>query len=237
MPGLPLQNVRWERFCQAYVRGPTAGNATACYVAAGFAEDATQASARAASCRLLNKPIIRARLAELQADLVEVEERAVAAAADRLSLSKQLVLGQIARLGFANVLDYVRRDDDGNTVIDLGAVKRDEAAGIVELSVMERGEGPDRVSRMRIRLCDRHAPLVSLGKHFGLFTDRKDDPQEHLRHLSSDELRRHNAELQAKIDDLGRSQPAAPSREAQPVSAGEMVSAATANEAEGVNQS
>jgi len=230
MPGLPLQNVRWEKFCQAYVRGPAAGNATACYVAAGFAEDATQASARAAACRLLNKPIVRARIGELQADLVQVEERAVTAAADRLSLSKQLVLGQIARLGFANVLDYVRRDDDGNVVIDLGAVKRDEAAGIVELSVTERGEGPERVSRMRIRLCDRHAPLVSLGKHFGLFAAKREDAQDELRHLSADEL-------QAKIDSLSRSPAAAQNRKTQPVAAGETVSTTNANESTGVNQS
>jgi phage terminase small subunit len=236
MPGLPLQNVRWEKFCQAYVRGPAAGNATASYVAAGFAEEATQASMRAASCRLLNKPIIRTRISELQADVIQVEERAVAAAADRLSLSKQLVLGQIARLGFANVLDYVRRDDDGNVVIDLGAVKRDEAAGIVELSMTERGEGPDRVSRMRIRLCDRHAPLVSLGKHFGLFADKHED-QDPLRHLSADELERHNAELQAKLDTLRGSQAAGQNPATQPVSAGETVSKTNANESEGVNQS
>ena len=236
MSGLPLQNVRWEKFCQAYVRGATAGNATACYVAAGFAEDATQASARAAACRLLNKPIIRARFAELQADLVEVEQRAVTTAADRLSLSKQLVLGQIARLGFANVLDYVRRDDDGNIVIDLGAVNRDEAAGIVELSMTERGEGPDRVSRMRIRLCDRHAPLVSLGKHFGLFADKQED-QNPLRHLSADELWRHNAELQAKIDRLRGPQAAGQNSATQAVSAGETVSTTNANESRGVNQS
>jgi phage terminase small subunit len=199
MPGLPLQNLRWERFCQAYVYGETCGNAAASYVAAGF--DGTEAAQRVAAHRLLNKPVIRTRIAELEDDRAGVAQRAVAAAADRHSHSKQLVLAQFARLGFANVLDYVRRSETGGVVIDLGALRRDEAAGIVELTVTEKGEGPDRVSVMRLKLCDRHAPLVSLGKHLGLFTDKK-DPQEHLQQLSTEELRRHRAELEQEIERL-----------------------------------
>jgi len=198
MPGLPLQNVRWEKFCQAYVQGPTAGNATASFVAAGFGGDGTQVS-RTGAYKHMNKPPVRARIAELQADAVLVAQRAVISAAERESLSKQLVLAQLGRLAFANVLDYVRRSETGGIVIDIGAVKRDEGAGIAELTVTERGEGPDRTSSVRIKLCDRHAPLVSLGKYLGLFGDRKQDPHEHLRHLSADELRRHNAALEQKV--------------------------------------
>ena len=234
MPGLPLQNVRWEKFCHAYVRGPTAGNATASYLAAGFAADGTQGSAHVGAHRLLNKPVIRTRIGELQADIVQVEQRAVVAAADRLALSQQLILGQLARLGFANPLDYVRRDEHGNTVIDLGAVKRDEAAGIVELSVTSRGEGPDRETRTRIRMCDRHAPLVSLGKHLGLFT-HKQDPQEHLRHLSADELRRQNAELQAKLDQMEGRRPAPQTEAIEPASVDDPT-ATDASEPKNLNQ-
>jgi len=201
MSGLPLQNLRWERFCQAYVHGETSGNATASYIAAGFAADGTDVSRRVGAYRLLHKPAIRARIAELENDRVGVAQRAVAMAADRLSLSKQLVLAQLARLGFASILDYVRRSETGGVVIDLSAIKRDEAAGIAELTVTEKGEGADRVSVMRIKLCDRHAPLVSLGKHLGLFSDKK-DPQEHLHHLSIEDLRRHRAELEQEIDRL-----------------------------------
>jgi phage terminase small subunit len=233
MPGLPLQNLRWERFCQAYVHGETSGNATASYVAAGFAADGTDVSRRVGAYRLLHKPPVRARIAELESDRAGTAQRAVAAAADRLSLSKQLVLAQLARLGFANVLDYVRRSETGGVVIDLGAVRRDEAAGIVELAVTEKGEGPDRVSVMRLKLCDRHAPLVSLGKHLGLFTDKK-DPQDHLRHLTIDDLKRRRAELEQEIDRL-ISPPARPAAETPP-SASEGAEA-NANEFERVGQS
>jgi phage terminase small subunit len=233
MPGLPLQNLRWERFCQAYVHGETSGNATASYVAAGLGAEGTDVSRRVGAHRLLNKPPVRARIAELQTDFAGTAQRAVAAAADRLSLSKQLVLGQLARLGFANLLDYVRRSETGGVVIDLGAVTRDEAAGIVELTVTERGEGSDRVSVMRIKLCDRHAPLVSLGKHLGLFTDRK-DPQDHLRHLTIDDLQRRCAELQHEIERL--ISPHAQSVAEMPPSAPEGVEA-NANELERVSQS
>jgi uncharacterized small protein (DUF1192 family) len=218
MPGLPLQNPRWEKFCHAYVQGPAAGNATASYLAAGFSD--ADGSARTGGYRLMNKPVIRTRIAELQTDLVQVEQRALTVAADRLALSQQLILAQIARLGFANPLDYVRRDENGNTVIDLGAVKRDEAAGIVELSVTSRGEGPDRVTQTRIRMCDRHAPLVSLGKHFGLFNDKKQN-EDPLRHLSAEELRQRNAELQAKIDRMEGQRPETQTGDARPPSGGE----------------
>jgi len=228
MAGLPLLNTRWEKFCQAYVRGPTAGNASASYAAAGFPGEGT-ATARSGAHRLLHKPSVRARIEELQADLMRVEERAVATAAERLSLDKQVVLAQLRRLGFANLIDYVRRDESGGTVIDLGAIERDEAAGIVELSVTERGEGERRVSTMRIRLCDRHAPLVSLGKHLGLFADRRKDPQEHVRGLTREELRQQVAGLNRKVGHVFRSpseneSPVAPSPPAltahQPMSAG-----------------
>ena len=229
MPGLPLQNPRWEKFCHAYVQGPTAGNATASYLAAGFAADGTQgSSARVGAYKLMNKPVVSARITELQADVGQTEERAIAMATDRLALSQQMILGQFVRFGFAHMLDYVRRDEHGNTVIDLGAVTRDQAAGIVELTVTERGEGPNRVCQTRIKLCDRQAALVSLGKHFGLFDSKKDDPRADLRHLGPEELRRRNAELQAKIDGMERRRPAATTGEAQPVSGGDDVTT-TAN--------
>lgn len=226
MPGLPLQNPRWEKFCHAYVRGPTAGNATASYLAAGFAADGTQgSSARVGAYKLMNKPVVSARITELQADVGQTEERAIAMATDRLALSQQMILGQFVRFGFAHMLDYVRRDEHGNTVIDLGAVTRDQAAGIVELTVTERGEGPNRVSQTRIKLCDRQAALVSLGKHFGLFNQKKED-QNPLRHLSAEELQRHNMELQQKIHGVQRGRAAAQAAEAQPAATDEGTSLA-----------
>lgn len=192
MAGIPLQNPRWEKFCHAYVSGPTAGNATASYVAAGFAGEGTQ-TARSGAFRLLHKPIIQTRIGEIQAAQARVAERALAKAVDRLALREEAIAGQFMRMGFANMFDYVRRDENGELIVDLGAIERDQAAGIVELVVNEKGEGENRRRTMRVRLGNRNAALVSLAKCLGMFAEKPKDAE--LRSKSTDDLKRQIAEL------------------------------------------
>ena len=220
MAGVPLLNPRWEKFCHAYVSGPTAGNATASYAAAGFAGEGTQ-TARSGAFRLLHKEIIQTRIGEIQAAQARAAERAMVQAADRLSLREEAILGQFMRHGFATVHDYLRRDERGELTIDLGAIERDQAAGIVELVVTETGEGEKRKRTMRVRLGNRNAALVSLAKCLGMF-DRRPDKDEQLRQVSTDELKRRLAEsnsrrgvkqvpLEAETSDVA----AAPQQEAE----------------------
>jgi hypothetical protein len=215
MAGVPLLNPRWEKFCQAYVSGPTAGNATASYVEAGFAGEGTQ-TARSGAFRLLNKDIIRKRVGEIQAAQARLAERALAKVADRLSLRDEAILGQLLKMGFANMFDYVRRDENGELVVDLGAIDRDQAVGIVELVIHETGEGETRKRTMRVRLGNRHAPLVSLGKHLGLFAE-KPEKDDRLRNKSTEDLQRQVTELYRKrsgkeirLDPEGASKVASP---------------------------
>jgi len=170
MSSTPLKNPRWEKFCQAYVRGETGGNGAASYLAAGYRVDPKYAARNAVT--MLKRPEVRARIAWLQAELANVEEFAMARAAERLTLSKEAVLAQHARIGFANMADYIRHDEHGRIVIDLANVERDRMAGIVDLVVTERGEGASRVSTVRIKLGERLGALTNLGKHFGLFIDK-----------------------------------------------------------------
>jgi hypothetical protein len=207
MPGLPLTNPRWEKFCRAYVRGPTAGNAAASYAAAGFAGGGT-GTAKTGAYKLLQVAAVRTRIGELQAEIMLAEDSAFAKAADKHRLSREAILGQLGRMGFASIHDYVGRDETGAIVVDLARIDRDTAAGIVELTVTERGEGPDRIRQMRIRLCDRVAPLVHLGKHFGLFIDRKgrshgygDSHGDQLAELTDDELEQYAAELDRQFQE------------------------------------
>ena len=216
MPGLPLQNMRWEKFCQAYVSGPNAGNATAAYVAAGFAGEGTQ-TARSGAHRLLHNRVVGMRIAELQANLVHVEQQAIRSAAEVLRLRTGLVLDRMAGIAFATVSDYLRRDDFGNVVVDLAAVDRGVAAGIAAVSITEKGERPDRVCTTRIRMCDRHGPLLSLGKHLGLFVDRKGEPHDDLRDMSKEELERELERLRREPEETSAApanagQPSAPDR-------------------------
>ena len=60
---------------------------------------------------------------------------------------------------------------------------RDKATAISEVVVDvvqdAKGEGADTVKRVRFNLADKRAALVDLGKHLGMFVDRKHVTLEH----------------------------------------------------------
>lgn len=164
-----LSNPKHEAFCQAFVRGKTAGNATASYKAAGFRGDRREAS------KLRHVPDIARRVAELQAQVSEIEAKATEKAVTRLGISKERVLGELAKLGFSNMLDYIRVTDDGDPIVDFSRLDRDSAAAVQEVVVdsYEEGRGEDArtVKRVRFKLAEKRGALVDLGKHLGLFVD------------------------------------------------------------------
>lgn len=166
-----LANPRHEAFCQAYVRGKTAGNATASYIAAGFGSKGRAAGVSAS--KLLKQAGIASRIGEIQAQVASIEEKAVEAAAQRLGITKEKILAELAKLGLSNMLDYVRPQADGTVKVDLAALDRDTAAAIQEVTVDTfvegRGEDAQAVRRVKFKLCDKRAALVDLGKHLGLF--------------------------------------------------------------------
>ena len=206
MPGLPLNNPRWEKFCQAYVLGEAAGNAAGSYRAAGYS-GATPRNA----LRLLNNPAIRARIATLQRDIVAMEECAMTTVTERLARRRESVLGELANIGFARITDYVRQTRDGELVIDFVAIERDKGAGIVELRMTETVDGDKRKRDVRIRLGNKVAALAYLGKHLGLFVERiEENDDESLRHLTVDELKQRAAELQRQYEEQERRRPGTP---------------------------
>ena len=109
-------NPRWEQFCQAYVHGPKAGNATASYRAAFGKPD------RKGAARCLQRANICQRISELQAQTAEIEAAATAAALEKLKITKETVLAELAKIGFCNMLDYLRITDNGDVIVDLSAL-------------------------------------------------------------------------------------------------------------------
>src|SRR5262249_59664008 len=62
-------------------------------------------------------------------------------------------------------------DETGRATSALAWIERDKAAAIVDAIVHL---GPDgSISRIRIKLADKRAALVDLGRHFGMFVERK----------------------------------------------------------------
>jgi phage terminase small subunit len=92
--------------------------------------------------------------------------------------TKEAVLGELMRLGFSNMLDYIAIKD-GHAQVDLDNLTRDQAAAIVEVTTSTRstkgrgedGEGAATTVDVRFKLADKRQALVELGKHLGLFSE------------------------------------------------------------------
>jgi phage terminase small subunit len=168
-----LKNAKHERFAQAISEGKS--NAEA-YVWAGYETNANAAAVSAN--RLLKDAKISGRIAELLKRREDIEVRATEKAVDKLAISKERILSELAKIGFADIRKAVKwghrqLDDEG----DAGEVKftndvailpseeiDDETAGaIAEISETQNG--------IKVKLHDKRAALVDMGKHLGIFKD------------------------------------------------------------------
>ncbi len=151
------RNSRHETFCREYIIDL---NGTRAAIAAGY----TKKGAHVTASRMLSNPKVQGRLAELQKEK-----------ADKLDLSAEKVLGELSRLGFSNMLDYVTIKN-GEALIDVSKLTREQAAAIQEITVDEyvdgRGKDAREVKRIRIKLADKNRSLENLGRHLKLFTEK-----------------------------------------------------------------
>jgi phage terminase small subunit len=199
-----LANLKHEAFCQAMVSGATAGNAQASY-AAVYNKNAMTASVRSAASRLHWHGKIVRRIRELQAHLQTIEAKATERAIDKLAVTKESILAELARIGFANMLDYVQPNAAGGFAVDLAALSRDQGAAIQEVIVeYQTGRGDDKtdVKRVRLKLADKRAALVDLGKHLGLFVERRHVTTEHG-DRPTEELTARLGAIAADLESLG----------------------------------
>jgi phage terminase small subunit len=175
-----LANLKHEAFCQAMVSGATSGNVSASY-ATVYNKNAMTASVKNAGSRLHRRDKIVRRIRELKAELQTIEAKATERAIDKLAVTKESILAELARIGFANMLDYVQPGAAGGFAVDLSALSRDHGAAIQEVIVAYQTGGDDKteVKRVRLKLADKRAALVDLGKHLGLFVERRHVTTEH----------------------------------------------------------
>ncbi len=90
---------------------------------------------------------------------------------DKLEITAERILAEIAKLGFGNIQNLY--DDDGTLqrVIDL---PKDVTATIQEVTEETIGGGEATILRRKYKLADKKASLELLGKHLKLFSDRLD---------------------------------------------------------------
>jgi phage terminase small subunit len=164
-----LSNPRHERFSQELAAGKSASDA---YVAAGYRANTGNAST------LKAQESISKRVEELLAARERVERKAMERAIERTTITKERVLTELAKIGFANMADYMTVGPDGDPRPDFSALTRDQMAALTEVTVEEfldgRGEDARQVRRTKFRLADKKGALVDIARHLGMFVDRRE---------------------------------------------------------------
>jgi phage terminase small subunit len=138
-------------------------------------------------------------------EVAEAISAARKAQAERTEVSADAVIAELAKLGFANMADYMKAGPNGDPYLDFSKLTRDQAAALIEVTVDDyidgRGEDSRAVRRVKFKLADKRAALVELGRHFGIFqpdraeiTFRNVEPED----LTDDEIDRRLAAIGAR---------------------------------------
>ena len=117
--------------------------------------------------RLFEVPKVSLRMKELRAGIQK-----------RTEITVDRVLNELALLGFANMMDYIKIGTDGDPYIDLSDLTREQAAAISEATVEDytdgRGDDARDVRKVKIKFHDKKGALVDIGKHLGMFVDKSE---------------------------------------------------------------
>jgi phage terminase small subunit len=147
-----------KRFCDEYLIDL---NATQAAIRAGYSKK----TAYAIGEENLRKPEI---VAEIQVCMKRLSERT--------EISQEKVLNELAKIGFFDIRKLL--DTQGNP-IPLHELDDHTAAAIAGLDILEEydGTGKDRIFVgyvKKYKIADKRAALVDIGKHIGMFIDRKE---------------------------------------------------------------
>jgi phage terminase small subunit len=164
MPILP--NPKHELFAQELAKGAPVAES---YVTAGFSHNPGNARRLRASEAVLKR--VEALLRERE----HIHAKAVEVAIEKTGITIGRVLEELAKIGFANIADYVDVST-GEPRINLADVPPDKLAAIssIETETQLRGDSEDGVRKVKIRLWDKRAALVDMGKHLGMFIERSE---------------------------------------------------------------
>lgn len=96
--------------------------------------------------------------------------------AERPGVTRTRIIDELAKVGFANMYDYIAVQDDGTAYVDLSNLTRDQAAAIGELTVDQymdgAGEEARPIKRIRFKLSSKQDALEKLGRTLRMFIDR-----------------------------------------------------------------
>ena len=190
-----LKNARRERFCQEIANGKPLEVA---HGLAGYVADRRNAA------NLRNQNDIARRITELLDKREALDSAVTAKAMEKLAITKEAILSELAKIAFANMQDYMKVGPDGAPTLNFKDLTRDQAAALVEITVEEFRDGRTdarEVRRVKFKLGDKKGALVDLGKHFGMFIERHEvgEPGEFAR-MSDAELSQALLEQAEKLE-------------------------------------
>jgi Phage terminase, small subunit len=154
--------VKQETFCRAYIK---TGNASEAYRRAYDAKRMKDAAVHVKACELLKNGKVAVRIETLQSEI-----------AKRHDISVDKIISELAKIGFSDVRRLIRWGDSvaledpasGELRAVHGiAIKSSEeiddatAGAIAEVSQTREG--------IKVKMYDKKAALVDLGKHLGMF--------------------------------------------------------------------
>lgn len=152
-----LANPRHERFAQERAKGETIDKA---YQIAGFSEN------RGNAARLNTNESVVKRVAEL-----------MCGAAERAEITQAAVLAELGKIGFSDIRKLFGA---GGALKRVEELDDDAAACLSSIEVVTKrvpgGERDEVESVAKIKLWDKRAALVDIGKHLGMFKEAQPEP-------------------------------------------------------------
>jgi phage terminase small subunit len=128
-------------------------------VEAGYSKSDSNAS------RLSGNEKVRARVEEL-----------LSQGAAKAGVTVQRIVDELAKVGFANMGDYLRATTGGDPFFVYDQLTDEQKAALSEVTVEDfkegRGDDARDVRRIKFKLYDKLGALEKLGKHLGMFKEK-----------------------------------------------------------------
>ena len=130
--------------------------------------NATQAAIRAGYSAKTAKQIGSRLLTNV--DIAAAIEQAMEARGTRTSVTADKVIKELARLGFSDMRRLMTWGPDGVRLLSSDDLDDDDALAVAEVTETTTKDG----GSIKLKVHDKQAALVTLGRHLGLFLDKQE---------------------------------------------------------------
>lgn len=143
-----------ERFCQEWVIDC---NSTQAAIRAKY----SKARAGQTGARLYKDGNIKARIAELQAEIGE-----------KLGITQEKVLNELGKLAFTDLADVVEITENGVKIKNSEELDQQQLGAVAEVTESRTRKGEFVTTTRKIKMHDKKGALDSLARHLGMFNDK-----------------------------------------------------------------